>query len=155
MGGEGSSSHSRGLKDWAALMGSTVLLDSWPTPKAVEHTAFTSPFGSYVTSISARSAIVTSVKEMAGIGNVDNPTDELRGARVRHDNTDASKIITQIQDTCSPFTGTVFNISTSKAASESTVDKKETFVATCLEYLERFKSARKKESITSFTNENV
>lgn len=121
---------------------------------------------------SARSAIVTSVQEMAGIGNVDDPTAELRGARVRHDNTDVRKVITQIQDTCNPFTGTVsesstlFNISTGKAASESTKaclfgikdrgkEKKEAFVAACLENPERFESAIKKESLTSFRNENV
>ncbi|KAK3887637.1 hypothetical protein Pcinc_008341 [Petrolisthes cinctipes] len=41
---------------------------------------------------------------MADIGNGDDPTAELRGARVRHDNTDVRKVIRQIQDTCNPFT---------------------------------------------------
>ncbi|KAK4321834.1 hypothetical protein Pmani_007461 [Petrolisthes manimaculis] len=121
---------------------------------------------------STRSAIVTSVQEMAAIDNVDDPTDELRGASVRHDNSDVRKVITQIHDTCNEFIGTVsessklFNISTGKAASESIKacllgikdkgkDKKETFVAACLDGPERFESAIKKESLTSFTNENV
>jgi hypothetical protein len=103
---------------------------------------------------------------------VDDPTAELKGARLKRDNSDLKKVIRQIQDTCDPFTSQVvessklFNISTGKAAAEETKAsllsikekgkaKKEEFTTTCFEDPGRFKSALTKVPLKTFKNESV
>ena len=121
---------------------------------------------------SARAAVMSSVQEMAGLSGIDEPTADLKGARVKRDNNDLRKVVRQIQDTCNPFSNSagespkLFNISTGKAATEETKacllgvqtrgkSRHDEFTTTCFADPQKFEGVIKKEPLKTFKNETV